>query len=139
MDSGRLVRLFLGLALFFPLATLAQEPAAAPLLLAHLRALDRSSLAAPTAREANGATEENQRLASLSLAPLRWSREQGAAVVVGALTLPAPPAPASPLLLVRNEEPRLVPVTPLPRTLPSTMFRHSRVRGPFEQVYPRIW
>jgi hypothetical protein len=29
--------------------------------------------------------------------------------------------------------------TPLPRSLPTTTFTHGRVRGPFEQVYPRRW
>lgn len=39
----------------------------------------------------------------------------------------------------REQKPLASQATPLPRNLPWTMFTHSRVRGPFEQVYALIW
>lgn len=140
MRHRRMFGLLLGLVLLSPMATAAQEAPTAPLLVAHLHTLDLPLLRPATPPATIPPRAEEKNLLAPLLIPSLWSRKKGAIAAVASLALAVQSAPAPQFSLTFQEEnPRLSLVTPLPRNLPSTMFTHGRVRGPFEQVYPRRW
>jgi len=139
MRAGATLSLLLAL-LFLPGAAGAHEGAARSLLAAEVRSLPRSlKQSAPSWVET---------------APLVMRREKKHAPLVGtALWLPmqeartalatppwAQPRAADQFRFVsRKEKSSFSSPAPLPRKLLWITFTHSRVRGPFEQVYPRLW
>lgn len=139
MKTGRLVSVLLGLGLLIPAVGAAQETPKKALLLARLRLLDRGALATPSTREVTATKKAQENLPVQVPALGLWSLERSAAQLVfpPPRNRTAPQTRSTYILRAEARPPALV--TPLPRNLPPTMFTHSRVRGPFEQVYPRRW
>lgn len=141
MKTGRLVSALLGLGLLIPAVGAAQETPKKALLLARLRLLDRGALAVPSEREVTAAKKDQENLPVQVPVPGLWSLDKSAAQLAfppqARKTGAAPGTHSTYFLRAEARSPSLV--TPLPRNLPPTMLTHSRVRGPFEQVYPRRW
>jgi hypothetical protein len=111
----------------------------APLLMAHLRALEMDlppAFLAPKAQEAN-----DERLLAEFAEVMRWSPEKAAEKVDPSWTASVQdaPAPRAYVTLRHQGAQQRSVATRFPANMPATMFEYSRVRGPFEQVYPRSW
>lgn len=149
MRAQGMVGWLLGLGLILSPAVSAQEPPVEPVLVAHAATLDHTGLHSHSAAlGAASLKKEKENAAQLFVLSL-WSREKAVARAANAAALPAtprasaPPAPSPERLLhqLAFGAPKHSPpsqTTPLPRNLPRTTFTHSRLRGPFEQIYPRF-
>lgn len=143
MKRTGLFPVLFALGLLLPASGLAQEAPAEPLLVAHLRALDQPELLPNPVRSLTETERAGKDDLGFLDASLRWSPEKAALNLASptgkrlALTLDLDPQP---FLSIRPQAGAPAwGATPLPRNLPWTSFTHSRARGPFEQVYPRIY
>lgn len=130
----------LSIGLFLVTAAAAQEATTEPALVAYLPATTGPILSTPASPAAVQARKEGKPVLVPILRYTFLSALKDAAA--GFRSQPDQAANAAEPVFsftLRKEAPSLALVSPLPRNLSLTTFPQSRLRGPFEQVYPRPW